>query len=354
MTARTSKPKRAVAPFILIPAALFLLPLVPHLAYFLRSGLGDFYSMTAVDHRIPYFAAVGQNFSFFRTMFDGVDWYRRITLDARSAIPELPSLVILGLVVMALSLPIFLLSRHARRPGRYAVLCIVLGMVSFALFPAFRGLNRPWHFYVLTPIFTACCITATVSFLSFCADRFKRYATILRISFSIGLTLILVVSVRHGIGLLERIESNKGACITSMALYDAYGAVRASNVRTIYAVNYSLAFPIFVLSKGTIHVEDITWSELTPEKIEELFGKIKTNSEAGIVCRYCGNKDWDPNWTHWLNREPQIFDFMKRLEIGDSTLDVLHFRDDRQTEYVLITRTGDKKGRAVTEKQAGR
>jgi hypothetical protein len=251
---------------------------------------------------------------------------------------------------MAFSLLIFLLSDYAGRSGRYAALCIALGMGSFALFPAFRGLNRPWHFYVLTPIFTACCMTATVYCLSFCADRFKRYATMVRILFAIGLTLGVVLSVRHGIGLLQRIESYKGACITSTALYDAYGAIRASNLKTIYAVNYSLAFPIFVLSKGTIHVEDLAWSELTPEKIAELFGKVKTNSEVGIAYRYCGNKDWDPNWIHWLNREPQIFDFMKRLEIEGSTLDVLRYKDDRQTEYVLITQTGEKKGPAVTEK----
>jgi len=63
-----------VALFIVIPAALFLVPLIPHLAYFLKAGLADFFSMTADDRRISYFAAVGQNFFFFRTIFDGVDW----------------------------------------------------------------------------------------------------------------------------------------------------------------------------------------------------------------------------------------------------------------------------------------
>jgi len=41
--------------------------------------------------------------------------------------------------------------------------------------------------------------------------------------------------------------------------------------------------------------------------------------EVGIVYRHCRNKDWDPNWIRWLNREPQVFDFMKRLQVEDST-----------------------------------
>jgi hypothetical protein len=150
--------------------------------------------------------------------------------------------------------------------------------------------------------------------------------------------------------MLKEVETHKGACLTSPAVYDIYKEIAASNVRTVYTMNYSLAYSFYVFSKGSVSVEDVAWTDLTREKIEGLFQKIKMDPEVGIAYRYCGNKDWDPNWIRWLNREPQIFDFMKRLEIEDSTLDVLRYKDDRQTEYVLITQTGEKKGPAVTEK----
>jgi hypothetical protein len=103
-----------------------------------------------------------------------------------------------------------------------------------------------------------------------------------------------------------------------------------------------LAYSFYVFSKGSVRVEDVAWTDLTREKIEELFQKTKMDPKAAIACRYCGNNDWDPSWIRWLNREPQIFDIMRRLETEGSTLNVVHRRDSRQTEFLLITANHSK------------
>jgi hypothetical protein len=346
--------KQAVKRLVAFAAALFLIPLLPHLIYFSKSGLHDLFAMTADGRRAPYFSSLGYCLSFFGRMFDGSDWYRRITLDTVSHVTVPPYWTICGIVIAACSLLLYFTSGKNKKCGRYTMVCIGLGACSFLLYPAFRGLDRPWHFYVLAPTFICCCFVAAADCVSRCLGGLKKRRRVGIVLLSIVFSSGVALSASHGIRMLKEVETHKGACLTSPAVYDIYNEIAASNVRTIYTINYSLAYSFYVFSKGSVRVEDMAWTDLTRQKIEELFKKIKMDPGAAIAYRYCGTKDWDPDWIHWLNREPQIFDFTKRLEIEDSTLDVARFRDDRQTEYVLITPTGDKKGRAATEKQTGR
>jgi hypothetical protein len=337
--------KRAVTRFLAFSAVPFLVPLLPHSIYFLKTGLHDLFAMTADGRRAPYFSALSYCISFFGRMFDGSDWYRRITLDNVSDVATPPYWAICGIAIVLCSFLLYFTSDDNKRYGKYTLICIGLGACSFLLYPAFKGLDRPWHFYVLAPTFICCCIIAGANCVSHCLTSFKKYGKVavllLFTVFSSGVAL----SALHGIQLLKEVEKHKGACLTSPGVYDIYKEIAASNVRTVYTINYSLAYSFYVFSKGSLSVEDVAWTDLTREKIEELFQKIRMDPGAAIAYRYCGTKDWDPDWIRWLNREPQVFDFKKRLEIEDSTLDVARFRDDRQTEYVLITRTGEKKVR---------
>jgi hypothetical protein len=122
--------------------------------------------MTADGRSLPFFEALGKN-SFFRSMSTGLDWYQRITLDPAVDTTVTSVLAILGLVVMATSALILIFSTSHDKLGRFAGLCIGLSVCSFALYPAFKGLNRPWHFYVLTPLFICCCTIAAVHCLTF-------------------------------------------------------------------------------------------------------------------------------------------------------------------------------------------
>jgi hypothetical protein len=329
--------KRAVIRFVAFPAALFLVPLLPHSIYFLKSGLHDLFAMTADGRRAPYFSALSYSVSFFSRMFDGSDWYRRITLDTAFDLALPPYWAIAGIAIISCSLLLYFTSNDNKKYGRSTVVCIGLCTCSFLLYPAFRGLDRPWHFYVLAPTFICCCVIAAANCLSHCLIAFKRYGRfgvlLLSILFSSGVAL----SASHGIRMLKAVEAHKGACLTSPAVYDIYKAIAASNVKTVYTINYSLAYSFYVFSKGSVRVEDVAWTDLTREKIEELFQKTKMDPKAAIACRYCGNNDWDPSWIRWLNREPQIFDIMRRLEIEGSTLTVVRSRDSRQTEFLLIT-----------------
>lgn len=328
--------KSALKSAVAIPALLFFLPLLPHLIYFYNAGLGPLLTMTADGVRGPYFATLSQDSSFLRDMFSGVDWYQRTTLDSIPA-PSPPILAVLSLVVMPVSLILYLASNRAGKCGRSAVVGFALTICAFLLYPAFRGLTRPWHFYILTPLWVGSCIIATIHCLSFCVDRFRKYAAFVSLLFAAGLAAGVIWGAADGVRILRRIERHKGVCMTSPALNDAYGMIKAGNIKMIYAVNYSLAYPIYVLSEGAIRVEDLAWTDLTQEKMGELFAKVRADPEVGIAYRYCGCKEGDASWIKWLNHDPQIFDFLKRLELERATLSVTSCRDDRQTEYVLIS-----------------
>jgi len=329
--------KRAVTRFVAFPTALFLVPLVPHLIYFHKTGLNDLFAMTADGRRAPYFSALSYSVSFFSRMFDGSDWYRRIILDTAFDFALPPYWAMAGIAVISCSLLLYFISNDNKKYRRYTTVCIGLCICSFLLYPAFRGLDRPWHFYVLAPTFICCCVIAAANCASQCLIAFKRYGRIAVFLFSIVFLSGVALSASHGIRMLNAVEAHKGACLTSPAVNDIYKEIAASNVKTVYAINYSLAYSFYVFSKGSVSVEDVAWTDLTREKIEELFQRIKMDPKAGIAYRYCGNKDWDPNWILWLNREPQIFDLMRQLQLEGSALNVVRRGDSRQTEFSLIT-----------------
>jgi hypothetical protein len=332
---RTHGAGSALVIFLAIPAAAFLIPLIPHLTYLFRSGLGDLFSMQATGPRPPFLTVLGDNFSYFRAMFDGIDWYRRIALDSRPMATPFPIWSTLGLVLMAFALA--LAFRNGKKGKHFASICIGLFIAGFLLFPFFKELNRPWHLYALTPIFTAAWVAAFVQIFDRFASRSGRWRLGAHTAGFILLAACVAPGIIHGLGMLRRIDAYKGMSITSPAIYDVYQAMQRQNLQEIHAVNYSLDTPIYVLSKGSIRVEDLTWTELTAAKIEELLGKIQANPQSGILYRYCGSREWDPEWMKWLNRETEIQRLNAMAERLHPQIQIVRCADKRQTEFVLIS-----------------
>ncbi len=336
----------AVKTYVAVPTIWFVVPLLPQLLYFQNSGFSELFAATADGRRGPYFATLGNNLSFFCNMFDGVDWYRRITVDFPPQSPKPTVFALAGLSIMACSLILQLVRREERNTGRCALVSIGISVCSFLIYPAIRGLVRPWHIYVLAPAF----IIGLVTSAAFCLSTLKKHVkheAIIRIAVCIVVVAGAALGAMHASTLLNRFETRKGMCLSSPAFYDFYAAIMASKVKKVYAVNYSLAYPIYVLSKGVIRVEDLAWTTLTREKITELFERIKSNPDAAIAYRYCACKDVDETWITWLNREPEIFELINRLKEDKENLSVMRCKDERQTELVLIRRSGarDAQGR---------
>jgi hypothetical protein len=343
----SGKAVQAIRSYLIIPAVLFMLPLLPHLAYFFKTGFGDLRAMTVTDRHPSYFASLGKNLSFVSGMFDGVDWYRRMTHDTGSAAAATPPVpAIFGVASAACSLMLGLFAGVNRKFLGYSAVCIGLCGASFLLFPVFEGLDRPWHFYVLTPLFICSVAVTTVHCFSVVAARWSGFVVLIRAAAAIGLAAGVLLGASHGIGILNRFEARKGVCMTSPAIYEAYRAVEASGVREIHALNYSLAYPLYLLAKGSVRVEDLAWTRLTGGKIDELFKKIEADPGAAIVYRFCGYKEVEGDWIRWLNREPEIFDFIRKLESEKDRVQVARCRDERQTEFVLIRRKGSAPGPA--------
>lgn len=340
-TAKAEKIGTALRAFILVPAALFVIPMVPHCIYFLKSGFTDLWTMTAVNEQISYYAALVRNVSSFSSMLDGVDWYRRIVLDADGVVPASHLLPRFVAVVMGFSFLISIVSGKLRRKGRFAFTAIMLTVSSFALYPAFQGLSRPWHFCVLVPLFQCCCVLCMAHCASLFAECGKKHLAVLFWAFPAAFGFCIVLGSLQGFGLLKRIENLRGTCLTSPSLYDAYRIVQASNIRTLTSINYSVAEPIYVLSKGRIRGESLAWTDLTPEKVTKLLDAVRDNPDAGITYRYCRTRDWDPGWIQWLNHEPGIGEFFNQLEKRKEMLRIEKTLDSRQTEFGTIVRAGE-------------
>jgi hypothetical protein len=330
--------RRAITSYFLIPAALFTAPLFLQIYYFSRHGFAGLNESTAGGKWMPYFAAIRSNFAFFFTSFDGWDWYRRLTLDDRPEMIKTPFLAIFGLSIIAFSLAVYSLSHRGRRSGRDSALCFAIGSIGFLLYPAFRGLYRPWHFYILEPLFLCCSVLASRHLVDWSGERFKYVS---RAVVCAVLIFLISASTWHSIDVLKQFSSRKGVCLASPAFYNLYDSILRSKVKLVYAINYSMAYPIYVLSKGTVRVDEVAWTQLTPDKMEGLIRNVRTDPEAVIVYRYCGCKNSEPAWVEWLNRETELPAFIKRLGSEAGGLSTVRFRDDRQTEFVLISQKRD-------------
>ena len=266
-------------------------------------------------------------------MFDGTDWYQRMTLHTIPA--NRPFVLYTGLSLFTASFFLYLFRPHRGSHGCMAVVSIAVTVSSFLLYPAFRGLNRPWHMYILTPLFAASCLVSMAHLLSSLRNRAVAWAA--RSLSAAAVLLALVLGSAHGLDILKLIEERKGVCMTSPALLDASNAMKSANIELLYGLNYSLAWPIYVLSGGDIKVRDLAFTDLA-EWMDEIFKNVKEKPGTAIAYRYCGCKEENAEWIQRLNKSPQLSEFLQRLEKERPSLDLLTIKDDRLTEFVMITR----------------
>ncbi len=336
--AREQGVTRALTHFVALPAAAFVLPLIPHLIYFHQSGLKDLFTMTSDGRRGAYFTGLGHCFAFFSRMFDGADWYQRITLAPEADAATAPVLATVGFALIAGSSLIYLMMGGKKGYGRHTAVLVAIGLCSFLFYPAFKGLDRPWHYYVLSPMFYFGLVTGLAHVVTSCIARCKRYAPLIVTTCAVAVTIGVGLGAAHSLHVLARIHAVKGVCTTSPGINEFYHRIARSNVRTVYTVNYSLAYPIYVYSRGSIQTEEMAWTDLTDENIEDALQRIESDPEAAIAYRYCGDKSVEPDWIQWLNREPGISEVIGKVKSEAENLTVTRDRDDRQTEFVLIRR----------------
>ena len=327
-----------IVPYGIIPATLFLTPLAPHLLYFYLAGLDNLFTMTESGDRVPYLAALLSNFLNVYHIFDGTRWYQQITHEVLERSPMV--LFISGLATMLASVIICLVSGCAKKLRLAAIASTGLFILAFLLFPVFGGLNRPWHFFILTPLFACGFIISTAVLLTFFKNRRKKPALWFRAGIVVCLIAGVGMGVIHGSGVLERIVQKKGVCVTSPAITDVYESLKATGIRKIFGVNYAIAYPVYVMSKGQIRVDELAWTDLSEEKIDEMLNTVDANPEVAIVYRLCGHKEESADWVSWLNHEPQVFDLIERVEAESDGLDIQVISDEKATDYILIHRPG--------------
>lgn len=112
--------------------------------------------------------------TIFLSLSNGTAWFQSLTTKSLSTMGP-SAYTIWGFCVMIASFLILLIPQTDRKAAKCAAACIGVGAFSFTAMPAFRGLNRPWHFFILEPLFLAGSVTATIHVLSFIADWSGKY-----------------------------------------------------------------------------------------------------------------------------------------------------------------------------------
>ncbi|HXT70247.1 MAG TPA: hypothetical protein VN700_10860 [Vicinamibacterales bacterium] len=334
----------AISMRLILPVFVFLVPLFPHLLYLARAGTADLLSMTDAT-RTPYFTALFQNFGYGIALFDGVDWYGRMTIDPAADSMKLPPF--LAWTAFALAGGSVLLGGFRqgwREHGRFVAVTAAVLTASFLAYPAFAGLNRPWHLYIMMPLVNAIGLMGLVhvALSAGAAIGRPRAAGIVA---AVALAAASGLGLVHGLTMVRRFDAMKGIGMTSPALYEIYQATDAAHPDRVVTLNYSLGSPLFVLSNARFRTHDLAWTALTATYQDELLDDVEKNESTAIVYRLCRDTRGDGDWIRWQNREPEIFDFIKRVEARAEKLSVTRVTDNRQTEFVLIRkrRPGDSR-----------
>lgn len=319
---------------ILLMMILFTVPLIPHLVYFGKSGVTDLITMTRPDRNLPYFAKLKADFLFFMKSFDGVDWVNRLT--GKELHPRPPAATgYAGVIVVVIGSinNLFVKDRtiSERRIGWMYLFLLIAGFISFAFF---KGLDRPWHYHLLRPLFM---LAVFHSIFLLYRYGIQKYSTVLVYGTACLLLLgVLVPAVANGWKLLELQEQEKGFVLTSLGLYHLERELESRGARKVFCLNYSLCNPLYVLSGGRLTVVDMTWAKFSDALLSRTFEDTYHGKDTFIVYRHSYYKEWDQDWIRWLNRgSTYMFARMPTLVLPAPAKD-LQYPDGRATVFGLL------------------
>lgn len=311
-----------------------IIPLLPQTIYFLSHGFADLSAMTYVDSMTtpPYSMRLIDNLTTFLGEFFGGTWpVHGFILSAQ--VPRYHSwFAWIGLVLLLASPLVIIGFRNSAKKSRpFLLFYPVLFLCLLIIFSIFRGLNRPWHYFVLHPVFIVGTFSSAVLVIQLLLKKFKSslvvWATV------IIFTLLLIRGTIIGWNLLSIIETERGVNLTSLTLYEVEEALKSHQAKKIVCLSYSLCYPLYVLSGGQLQIIDSAWDEFSENSLKRFAGWLQ---EPGtyLVYRHSVLAPSIPLDTiNWLNRGSS---WLRKQKVPTDVISTIKMVDNRGTEFGIM------------------
>lgn len=328
------------------PKELFLaslattFPLLPHLAYFARQGVGE------LKGNIGAAVVQASSVSYLeRLQTAAAELLRHLgsgshmpsALAGKAPPDHYPFLPLFGAIMILVGVVMaFLRHQLNDRQILFAALWFVLGLLSFAAVP---GLNRPWHYLALHPSFVIASFLSAQKVFTHLRERKNS-----RLYFFGLLGLFVLASgynARRTYDLLGFLRARSGVYIASPGLYTLFDSLKALKVRRIVCLNYSLCNPLYVLFGGKVEVVDLTWAKLS-EQTESHFETLL--SQPGTVGVYRTIRypvhPWEQTKVDWLNGVGSWL--LQRLAAHPEIRRVIVFHDGHADFGLVLQKRGEQ------------
>jgi hypothetical protein len=154
--------------------------------------------------------------------------------------------------------------------------------------------------------------------------------------------LVFIGMLVNDLAMLGHIYRNKGAVLSSMAIYDLSNKLDLLGAKKVYSLNFSLSAPIYYLSNGKIKTVNLMWNSLDEEELTKYINEVKFNNDTYLVARRSNNYYWSVDWIDWLNKDRELSSLIDNTE--NFGLEKALIEDKRGTTFYIFKRcTLDKK-----------
>lgn len=293
-------------------AALTALPLLPFAIYFARNGLGPMVQMTGLDAAPAesYLQRLGAGaVEFVRLM--GHPYMAQAMTEVR--LPQTgPSwFAWAGTLVWLVALV----------RGRDRFLPVLL-LAAFFAFAAVPGLQRPWHFLALHPLFVLVVFAHGSAMLG-----------------RVALPAVLVVAAQGahtGWLAMRHQQTHGGVNLTSTALHEVQAFLERRGARCVVGLSYSIVSPLYVLSMGELQPVDAAFGSFSADATPALLQHLDEPATCLVYRRCVATDTTTGTYLAWLNAGSDWV--AAHAAPADPRLRTFVVRDPRGTEFGVLYR----------------
>lgn len=302
-----------------------LLPLLPHLIYFLREGTAELRLFTTVPGPEPRFLdSLQANIDLLTTsIFSTRTPFLPTVLTSRviEGIPDIGHFVVLSVLVVA----VVAVGRMICHRCFHAASAFLLWPVgAFFLFPFFSGLSRPYHFLPLVPLTLIGVITVIDRSWPRSSVSASRIA---RIYLTVTVAAAVLVMLGSSIAIFRHVRVSGGRNLASPALYDIADKLEGLGRGNLVCLDYSVCVPLrAALGTGFDVRADLSFSP-RDESLAPTARDLATVPGGLIILRVVDHEESalsaaaPDSWVDWLNA---------------GTADFLRYLDGHPAEFAII------------------
>jgi len=206
-------------------------------------------------------------------------------------------------------------------------LMLAMNLLLFFIFTMVNGLTRSHHFFILEPLWMGLFFIAILDF----GKLYKK-----KWWFFILLGIVAGGMLINDLAMLRLMDKNKGAVLSSIAIYDLNDKLEKMGASKVYAINFSLSAPIYYLSGGKTKVINLCWSGLNKDELNKYILEVRNNNDTYLIARKSNNYYWSKEWIDWLNKDEVLNPLLTNPENFGVKKTIIS--DQRGTEFYIISK----------------